>query len=654
MQEDQYARMKPGVWLVLDILRVDGEDVHAGFEANFAQGGDYVRWHFADVYQATGVTERPVDLVTHFGGEADWVVPWETDVIREAEEELHWLRTGAWGQPDGESMMATEYGYDGDQPFEGGPTVEELQSMSTASPRKLVLTFPTGLDNSAFFFAVDLGLDDKPEVHNLRLDVLNSDHGQLCQPVDTIFLAGSSLHNSHLANLHRHPTAHEPFSPDFPSLVFRDHFTLPSGPVLEASFSVGCVEPDHEDVYDPELERWMKPGVFVYFKIESVDGVDVSYRNLGFDVNYFQGGPYISYHSAGHHFPETKTWFFAKTHGDADVLVEWHPEMLDSPTSEQIDFWVQNIPLKLSSAEEDVSAPVEEQTDVEGSDAVEEECSDLECLMAQVKEGMTIEEFKKIDAQAERLVDEILGKQHKKQKPLVTTPTDEQEETVLIMNAPSQKMKPIVAEERPASLSLEAPTATPTGLFLAALPPQEQDLLWTLFLAGTAFLLFTAVSVLIFRARPGPEVQRLPVHRREAQEERMARLANRRAAFQGFLSGLLCGLISFDEKTAEAPQGRDLRREQTGEPEEPSMEQDIAGFRAAADMVESMIAAEEGRNRQVMEQSRQPQTAEAPPPTYETDRAESGVVADGFRYTRVGEVEGGQSSSDRLGYGNKD
>lgn len=519
-----------------------------------------------------------------------------------------------------------------------------------------MLIHSTGLDNSAFFFAVDLGLEDKPDVHTLRLDVLNSDHEQLCQPVDTIFLADSSLHNSHLANLQRHPTAHNTFSPDFPSLVFRDHFTLPSGPVLEASFSVGCVEPDHEDMYDPELERWMKPGVFVYFKIESVDGVDVSYRNLGFDVNYFQGGPYISYHSAGRQFPDTKTWFFAKTHGDADALVEWHPEMLDSPTSEQVDSWVVNIPLKVSSAEEDVSGPVEEQQpDVEGSDAAEEECSDLECLMAQVKEGMTIEEFKKIDAQAGRLVDEILGKQHKKQKPLVTSPTDEPEETVLIMNAPSQKMKPIVAEERPTSMSLEAPTATPTGLFLAALPPQEEDLLLTLFLAGTAFVLFTAVSVLVFRARPGPDVQRLPVHRREAHEERMARLANRRAAFQGVLSGLFCGLISFNEKTTEAPQGRDLRREQTEEQEEePSMEQDIAGFRAAADMVESMIAAEEGRNRQVAEQSRQPESAEAPPPTYETDRAESGVVADGFRYTRVGEVEGGQSSSDRLGYGNKD
>lgn len=128
--------MRPGVWLVLDILKVDGEDVHAGFEANFAQGGDYVRWHFADVYQAAGVTERVVDLVTHFGGEADWVVPWETDVVREAEEELQWLRTGAWGQPDGETMEATFYGYDGDQPFEGGPTVEELQSMCHFVPTK--------------------------------------------------------------------------------------------------------------------------------------------------------------------------------------------------------------------------------------------------------------------------------------------------------------------------------------------------------------------------------------------------------------------------------------------------------------------------------------------------------------------------------------
>ena len=83
------------------------------------------------------------------------------------------------------------------------------------------------------------------------------------------------------------------------------------------------------------------------------------------------------------------------------------------------------------------------------------------------------------------------------------------------------------------------------------------------------------------------------------------------------------------------------------------MQQELESFREAADMVENMIAAEEGRNQQVAQR----QSVEVSPPSYETDTAESGIVADGFRYTRFGNEaseESGREGSDRLGYGNKD
>lgn len=112
------------------------------------------------------------------------------------------------------------------------------------------------------------------------------------------------------------------------------------------------------------------------------------------------------------------------------------------------------------------------------------------------------------------------------------------------------------------------------------------------------------------------------------------------------------------------------------------MEQDLAGFREVADMVSSMVAAEEGRSNQFdpSPQGQQPSSAsaavratypgsradEAPPPSYEMDSAEESMVADGFRYTPGGMGQsrpesqenvtqaGANSNSDRLGYGNKD
>lgn len=138
VHDGQFANMRPGMWVVVDILEVDGEKTHAGFEANFIQGGDYVRWHFADVYEAGGAQGAEPDLVTYFGGEVDWVVPWDEESVNEASQELKWLRTGAWGDDDVEDEAAVGLGW--------YPSLHELQGIftpeQTSCSFKLILTEP--------------------------------------------------------------------------------------------------------------------------------------------------------------------------------------------------------------------------------------------------------------------------------------------------------------------------------------------------------------------------------------------------------------------------------------------------------------------------------------------------------------------------------
>lgn len=138
-----------------------------------------------------------------------------------------------------------------------------------------------------------------------------------------------------------------------------------------------------------------------------------------------------------------------------------------------------------------------------------------------------------------------------------------------------------------------------------------------------------------------------------------------------------------------APQGRDLRRSESPSSDDESitMEQELARFREAANMVSSLIAFEEGRSA-----ASQPRREDYPPapmvrptpapvpahvptpapristddpslPTYENDTVDGSMVADGFRYIPGSDSYpaptsgvGSQlnSNSDRLGYGNKD
>lgn len=233
----------------------------------------------------------------------------------------------------------------------------------------------------------------------------------------------------------------------------------------------------------------------------------------------------------------------------------------------------------------------------------------------------------------------------------------------------------------------------------------------TLNIAAAVFLIFSIVSITILSTRrSAPTVQILPLHR-ETREERLARVSERRRAAKQFISRIFCGLISFEEKpdnqgsASSSPQGRDLRAENNGGYQtveqvesDTTIEEELARFREAASMVSNLVAAEEGRNNQVLQRHLQQEQGqvnartfataypehdedESPPPAYENDAADSSMVADGFRYTPNGSgytvdtsvvtdglqfSPGGQdwnteqgsplgtSNSDRLGYGNKD
>lgn len=96
--------------------------------------------------------------------------------------------------------------------------------------------------------------------------------------------------------------------------------------------------------------------------------------------------------------------------------------------------------------------------------------------------------------------------------------------------------------------------------------------------------------------------------------------------------------------------------------EQDTMEQELAQFRAAASMVDSLVAAEEGRSRAAAVSTYRPAPVEQSdekedsPPDYETDEeGDAGAfVADGFRYS-PGEGSPvastvGMSGSDALGY----
>jgi len=276
------------------------------------------------------------------------------------------------------------------------------------------------------------------------------------------------------------------------------------------------------------------------------------------------------------------------------------------------------------------------------------------------------------------------------------------------MEQPSEQQQQRVKPVKSFGASKTSPTpstrSSQTPFAMPSLPPPDKDLVMTLVLAAIAFTVFSLSSICLIRMRYTPDIQRRPRRHHETHEERLARDESRRQAVRGFFRGMFCGLLDLHEKdespeaatSSSSPQGRDLRAEEDARPETPptTMEQELAGFREAASMVSNLIAAEEGRHSRMMQQRRTqpdditPRMPPVPPPrpslvdparamytgynndsssslpTYEFANVETSMISDGFRYspgqfqyapsspTETGSQ--GTSSSDRLGYGNKD
>lgn len=180
-------------------------------------------------------------------------------------------------------------------------------------------------------------------------------------------------------------------------------------------------------------------------------------------------------------------------------------------------------------------------------------------------------------------------------------------------------------------------------------------------MAAIAFAAFSLIGIgYIHRrvVRLTPESRRALHHiRHHTREERRARRHNRKAARKAAIKAFFRHIFrcSDDDEEKEAMlRGRDASDEET------TMEQEIAQFRAAASMVEGIVAAEEGRmHRSVAERREMIQHATLPPPpprppmvpyhaqslypgyvvedvhlpTYDEETVDSSVVSDGCRYT---------------------
>jgi hypothetical protein len=210
----------------------------------------------------------------------------------------------------------------------------------------------------------------------------------------------------------------------------------------------------------------------------------------------------------------------------------------------------------------------------------------------------------------------------------------------------------------------------------------HEALLGALFVAIVGFSLFTLLR-LTYKNR-----DRIRAHLAERRarrrgrwprtwSERRAARAARRQAIRDFVCGLFRSLVDYDaEKRAaeeerrqalaerQAEEGQRRTQEQQDE-QETTMEQELAGFRVAAALVDDLVS---GRRPVPQQQELQPRPVPPRPPisgfvtyddrlpTYEEQIHDSAVVADGFRYEpglRSSErqhLPTPERSSDRLGY----
>lgn len=210
----------------------------------------------------------------------------------------------------------------------------------------------------------------------------------------------------------------------------------------------------------------------------------------------------------------------------------------------------------------------------------------------------------------------------------------------------------------------------------------HEALLGALFVAIVGFSIFTLLSLLYKnRDRIRTHLAERRARRRgrwpRTWSERRAARAARRQAIRDFVRGLFRSLIDYDVEKRAAEEERRLalaerqaeegqRRSQSQQDEqETSMEQELAGLRVAAALVDDLVS-----GRRPVPQQQAPQPPPVPPrpsapgfvtyddrlPTYEEQIHDSAVVADGFRYEPGFRQSGRQHlptperSSDRLGY----
>jgi hypothetical protein len=173
------------------------------------------------------------------------------------------------------------------------------------------------------------------------------------------------------------------------------------------------------------------------------------------------------------------------------------------------------------------------------------------------------------------------------------------------------------------------------------------------------------------------EARRNAFHRRRS--ERQAKWSRRKSAFKAFWRRMFVrGLDDEEKETMLAEQRCRAAQSQAENNLATTMEQEIAQFRTAADVVGDMVAAEEGRMRRDRGPAPTPtpfvftnvavpvpppsptgafpdyMSVDEPLPAYEPDSAESSVVADGYRpgsdaYTPSASSDAGSSVDGALG-----
>jgi hypothetical protein len=352
---------------------------------------------------------------------------------------------------------------------------------------------------------------------------------------------------------------------------------------------------------------------------------------------------------------------------DVDAMRELRHRELQAELDrlEQLRAEAAELEAKIKEEEESTGIPVTDSADE--SSASIKDCDTSRCMWQAIKA--------KIKATASHLREKVLGS-HK---------SDDRFETVVHAdgNVHEQPLTDgFVSQQAP---SEHQPGAFPSQELMSSESPREA-LLSALFLALFAFSLFTLFSLLYtHRDRIRTALAERRARRRgrwlRTWAERRAARAARKEAIRNFICRIFRSLIDYDaEKRAAEEERRQALAERQAEEgqrgveseEDTSMEQELAGLRVAAAMVDDLVSGRRPPMQQMREQPQQhePQPPAVPPrspmagfvtyddrlPTYEEQVHDSAVIADGFRFEpglRASEQQHlpvPERSSDRLGY----